>query len=646
MKNHNQRKPLIVIIGLIALLVVAGCSNQQYADENYLTHAEMHEMMEAMLGDHFEEKHHTGMHVHMTKRGKLPKEYVHDPIMHEFMEEWMADHFDEEHHDELHKYLVSRGICNEEECPYANEGNSMHGMMNGDMMEQSGMMMGTEGFLAGEGFDASDLLHARSSTILEVSNGDVVDLSADIILKTINGKQYKMYGYNGQIPGPVFRAKKGTEITVNFHNNIDQNTTVHWHGLRHDHKDDGVPGVTQPPVVPGQSYTYTVRFPDEGIYWYHPHIREDSQQDSGLAGNIEVLPLTEDYYSPANVEEFLFLDDILIEDGIVPFGRDHGNFALMGRYGNVMLVNGETDYQLNVKQGEVVRFYITNVANVRPFNLSFGGATIKVVGSDLGKYEREEYANSIVIAPAERYIVEVFFEDSGEYAIQNINPHETYTLGRVIASNQEAAQDYSESFNSLRTNQDIISDIDAYRKYFDKPIDYEIDMTIDMNMMMNMGDGSGMPCHRMPNGQMMGDCDDEEHEEEEGIEWEDDMKMMNAQSDTSMLKWILKDKNTGKENMDIKLKANKGEIMKIRLFNDPDSMHPMQHPIHLHGQRFLVLSEDGVENDNLVWKDTVLVPTGSTVDILVDVTNPGEWMIHCHIAEHLEAGMMASLTVD
>ncbi len=72
----------------------------------------------------------------------------------------------------------------------------------------------------------------------------------------------------------------------------------------------------------------------------------------------------------------------------------------------------------------------------------------------------------------------------------------------------------------------------------------------------------------------------------------------------------------------------------------------MQHPIHLHGQRFLVLSENGILNDNLVWKDTVLVPIGSTIEILVDVTNPGEWMMHCHIAEHLESGMMTSLEVE
>jgi len=87
-------------------------------------------------------------------------------------------------------------------------------------------------------------------------------------------------------------------------------------------------------------------------------------------------------------------------------------------------------------------------------------------------------------------------------------------------------------------------------------------------------------------------------------------------------------------------------VIKIRIFNDPKSMHPMQHPIHLHGQRFLVLRSNQQENENLVWKDTVLIKNGETVDLLVDITNPGEWVLHCHIAEHLESGMMAGLKVN
>ena len=98
--------------------------------------------------------------------------------------------------------------------------------------------------------------------------------------------------------------------------------------------------------------------------------------------------------------------------------------------------------------------------------------------------------------------------------------------------------------------------------------------------------------------------------------------------------------------MDIGWNFHVGDKVKIRIFNDPNSMHAMQHPIHFHGQRFLILSRNGVTNTNLVWKDTVLVPAGQTVDILLDASNPGTWMAHCHIAEHLESGMMFSYRVQ
>jgi FtsP/CotA-like multicopper oxidase with cupredoxin domain len=122
------------------------------------------------------------------------------------------------------------------------------------------------------------------------------------------------------------------------------------------------------------------------------------------------------------------------------------------------------------------------------------------------------------------------------------------------------------------------------------------------------------------------------------------MPDMNWLSTSKQVRWILRDE-TGKENMDIDWHAPVGSVIKLRIFNDPKSFHPMQHPIHLHGQRMLVVSRDGVPTRNLVWKDTALIPVGSTVDLLIDASNPGDWMLHCHIAEHLGAGMMTVLHV-
>jgi FtsP/CotA-like multicopper oxidase with cupredoxin domain len=136
------------------------------------------------------------------------------------------------------------------------------------------------------------------------------------------------------------------------------------------------------------------------------------------------------------------------------------------------------------------------------------------------------------------------------------------------------------------------------------------------------------------------------HSTADGIEWEDDMVEVNRLTTTANMHWKFVDRTTGAGGAPVGWRFTVGDRVKIRLVNEMDSDHPMQHPFHLHGAgRFLVLARDGVTEPNLVWKDTVLVRTGQTVDILVDVTNPGMWMAHCHIAEHMESGMMFSFTV-
>ncbi len=500
--------------------------------------------------------------------------------------------------------------------------------------------------LPGLGASLASIPLAKSSTIVDVADGETYLISADIVKKEINGQELIMYGYNGMIPGVALRVQQGSKIKVIFKNNIDMNTTVHWHGLRHNVKDDGVPDVSQDPVKPGESFTYELYFPDDGIFWYHPHIREDIQQDAGLAGNMLVVPKVA--YNSVNREELLVLDDILLDSKgqIVPFGKERANFAVMGRFGNIMLTNGKTYYDLTVDKGEVVRYYITNVANVRPFNFSISGAKMKLVGGDLGQFEREEFVDSVIIAPAVRYIVDVYFEEEGRYDLMNINPVESYVLGSVKVTKYVAEISYSDSFFNDRVNQKIIEEIAEFEKYFNKPVDYELNLDVDLGSFVESM--AEFPCHVM-GGIVMGRCTVEEREkltgeaeQDENIEWEDDMNMP---AFSEGVKWIIEEKSTEKQNMDIGMKANVGDIIKIRLFNNPESDHPMQHPIHLHGQRFIVTAINGKPVSNKVWSDTILVPIGSTVDILVDVTNPGEWMMHCHIAEHLEAGMMTSLTV-
>ncbi len=514
----------------------------------------------------------------------------------------------------------------------------MDGMGNGMMGDnQNGMMQGA--FLPGSDKDLADLPKAKPTSILEVRDGETITLNPEIVRASINGKDFAIYAYNGQFPGPTLKVKQGSTFTVNVTNNIDVPTTIHWHGIRIDNKFDGAAGVTQEAIEPGKSFTYTVKVPDEGMFWYHPHVREDMQQDMGLYANLWVTPKDASLYGAVDREEILMLDDISLQGGLpVPYGSTEADHALMGRFGNTMLISGKTEYSQSVPSGSVVRYYLTNSANTRSFNVRFGDAKMKLIGGDAGRAEREELVDSLILSPSERAIVEVQFAEAGTYRIESVSPARTWLLGTVTVTTGGASGD--DSFASLNENNDVSADIDTVRPYFDKPVDKTIHLSVESTMASMMMQQGGMDHGAMGHG---GTTDDE------GIEWEDPMPHMNAMSVKGNTQWKLIDEESGKENMDINYQFKVGDKVKIRIVNDEEgdgSDHPMQHPIHFHGQRFVVLAVDGKENENLVWKDTTLIPAGKTVDILLDVTNPGEWMFHCHIAEHLSNGMMGMFTVS
>jgi FtsP/CotA-like multicopper oxidase with cupredoxin domain len=511
-------------------------------------------------------------------------------------------------------------------------------MMLPDLM---GLTPNDEAFLPGADIDPMSLTGAVFREIVELADGDTLRLEAGFVRRTIGSRTFTMYAFNGQYPGPLIRVPQGAEVVILFTNNIDLPTTVHWHGLRLDNRFDGVPGVTQDPVMPGESFLYRVYFPDAGIYWYHPHYREDIQQEMGLYGNMLVDPPDPDYLGPANGEEYLMLDDLLVDEaGIFPFGREAAIQTLMGRFGNVLLVNGEPRYELTVRRGEVRRFYLTDVSNTRTFNLVFDGARTKLVGADVGKFEHEQWVDNVVLAPAQRYVVDVRFEEPGTHALTNsiqaINHFagtfypRVDTLGLITVLDEPSEIDHGEAFEILRRNDDVIADLDQYRAEFGRAPDHELELTVRTgDLPSSMVAVMALDTLYFP-----------------PVEWNDAMPMMNYLSTSGNVTWVLRDPATGLENMDIGWRFTVGDVAKIRIHNRRRSFHPMQHPIHLHGQRFLVLTRDGVANENLAWKDTVVIPVGSTFDILLEASNPGRWMAHCHIAEHLDAGMMMVFTVD
>jgi suppressor of ftsI len=482
---------------------------------------------------------------------------------------------------------------------------------------------------------------ARSRQTVRLRSGDTLHLEAGLVRRSLKGRTYTMYAFNGQYPGPLIEAVRGSELTVIFRNRLPHASTVHWHGLRLDSRSDGVPGLSQPAVPPGGLFTYHLRFPDAGIYWYHPHVREDIQQELGLYGNMLVRPDSGAQYGPANREAVLMLDDILVnDDGLVPVGLESPTHALMGRFGNLLLVNGEPGYQLSVRRREVVRFYLTNTSNTRTFNLLLPGARLKVVGSDAGPYAREAWVESVVIGPAERYVVHARFDRPGRTPLVNKVrglDHlygrffaETDTLGVVEVGPERTGEDLSPSFDALHTDTAASGELERFRRRAEGARRETLILTLETrdlpavtSRLMQLDSIYFSP-----------------------MEWSGTMPMMNWASTGRQVRWILRDPSTGRENMDVAWRFHRGEPVRIRLVNERRSFHAMQHPIHLHGQRFLILSVNGVPDEHPVWKDTVLLPAGSVVDILLDPSNPGRWMLHCHIAEHLSADMMTRFDVD
>src|SRR5213596_1908717 len=319
--------------------------------------------------------------------------------------------------------------------------------------------------------DTAGLPASVRSEVVELSSAEDFELRIAPVKKRIGDSTVRMLAYNGSVPGPTLKVPQGATITVHVTNHGDLDATVHWHGLRLENRYDGT-HETQAPIPVGETFTYQVHVPDPGAYWYHPHIREDYGQEMGLYGNILVTPSDPDFWPPVNRELLLTLDDILIEDDqIAAFREEETTHVAMGRFGNVMLVAGEPDLALEAKRGEVVRFYFTNTANTRVFNVTLPGAQMKLVGADAGHYEREELVDEILLAPSERVVVDVLFADAGELELEHKTPERTYRLASITVADEQPEQSFADAFTRLRTNRDVVQLRERIEPFFKAPPD-------------------------------------------------------------------------------------------------------------------------------------------------------------------------------
>lgn len=413
-----------------------------------------------------------------------------------------------------------------------------------------------------------------------------VDLEArPAEVEYLPGRKTTVWTYNGSVPGPRLEARVGDRVVVNFRNSLSEPTTIHWHGLRVPADMDGSPAM-QSHIPPGGTFRYTVELRDAGTFWYHPHIRSDVQVEKGLYGAIVVRGEGE---PTAAAEHTLVLDDVwLKEDG--SFAADDMSSMMAGRQGNVLLVNGRPRPIAAVRAGESQRLRFINAANARYFRLSLAGQKLTLIGVDGGLLEAPREVDELLLTPGERADVLVTPAGAPGSSLDLVSlPYERGHMTGMLPTANVLRLRYSPeaalSPEPLPTSlRTIAANPEAGRTRAFK-------LTEDM--------ASGMePVFRI-NGEAFPDI--------------------------------------------TRLQAKLGETEVWEVENDTE----MDHPFHLHGFFFQVLSRGGVAEPYRAWKDTVNVPAKSTLRLSVRFDGfPGMWMYHCHILEHGVRGMMGELDVS
>jgi FtsP/CotA-like multicopper oxidase with cupredoxin domain len=415
-----------------------------------------------------------------------------------------------------------------------------------------------------------------------------------------------VWAYNGMVPGPEIRVRQGERLRVAVENRLDEETTVHWHGLRVPNAMDGVPYLTQKPIAPGEPFIYEFDAPDAGTYWYHPHQRSFEQVGRGLAG-----PLIVEERDPVRVDRDIvwMLDDWrLMQDAQI--SPDFGNMmdaSHNGRVGNTVTINGRIPETFAVRSGERIRLRLINAANARIFGLEFAGHRPVVVAYDGQPVEpHEPDGGRVVLGPAMR--ADVILDLPGR-------PGERFTVTDTFYRGL-----------GYRLVDFVYEGTPLRNRLLDAPLALAANTMPEPDLRTaerhEVTFGGGMMGGMMGGGMMGGGMMDPRGMMHNGI-------------------WTINGVSATGHVHDPFLNLKLGGSYVLAMHNNT----AWHHPIHLHGHSFRVIGRDGKPTRYREWQDTVLMSPRERVEIAFVADNPGDWMFHCHILEHQAAGMMGVIRV-
>ncbi|MCY1077861.1 multicopper oxidase family protein [Archangium lansingense] len=404
----------------------------------------------------------------------------------------------------------------------------------------------------------------------------------------IDGHRLRVWAYNGQVPGPQLRIRLGETLRVRFTNRLPQETTIHWHGVRLPNAMDGVPHATQPPVQPGETFVYEFTPKDAGTFWFHPHVRSSEQVERGLYGVL----IVEDVEPPPYSRDVVWvIDDWLLDETrqIFPRFNTRHDLAHDGRWGNVITVNGRTDEVLRVRPGERIRLRLLNSSNGRVVTPDFSGLQAKLIAVDGLYLSAPIDPSGFELAPGNRVDIDLTFNQlSGAplRIVDRFHARQSNHLADIVIE--------GEPLDTPTFGSPARAHVPAWK----------VGLEVPEHHTFRLNARGGGPL---------------------GIEWTIDGLAFAGHAHPHASGLTLK----------------QGQFYRLRYVNESARLHP----IHLHGMFFRLLARDGVPVDELFFRDTVLIHGREEVDIALVPTDAGSWMMHCHILEHAEAGMMTMIDV-